>query len=300
MKRFIPIPGDLIIVESSEWYALKDGGRLRVCENVGWLEVGEEIYVAPRHQVNTFWGPDYGPPDGFKKIHMSTSGGPFKTVAMKDLEGLELIGEEDDTFWCWQDAPRANGGMDRKVRVALWRVRLLSDEHHRELKRYGLEAHRDVAEADSDPRHAKDLELVRSWSSGSIRLGCDFCSRRDFDYSWQLPTDWKNIHLYLGEWETHRGVCPECQQRLLDEVNPIVKQIIDRDCHVSTPCRDVVRHVISKLKSGYETYRSMSQADRDLLIEQVVRHHLGNLKEYIEVMSGSSRTLGKDRSNLPR
>lgn len=47
MKRFIPIPGDLIIVEFSEWYALKDCERLRVCENCEWMDIGEEIYVLP-------------------------------------------------------------------------------------------------------------------------------------------------------------------------------------------------------------------------------------------------------------
>lgn len=143
MKRFIPIPGDLIIVEFSEWYALKDGEKLRVCENAGWIDEGEEILVAPRHQVNTFWGPDYGPPDGIKQLHMSTSGGPFKTVRIKALEGLELIDEEDDRFWCWQDRPRANGGMDRIVTVALWRLALLVDDHYRNLKAHGCKTHRD-------------------------------------------------------------------------------------------------------------------------------------------------------------
>lgn len=143
MKRFIPIPGDLIIVDVSEWYAIKDGERLRVCESNQWMEVGEEISVAPRHQVNTFWGPSHGPPDGYKPLEMSTSGGPFKLVKIKELHGLELVGEEEDTFWCWQDRPRAHGGMDRKVAVALWRVSLLSDEHHRNLKAYGCKTHRD-------------------------------------------------------------------------------------------------------------------------------------------------------------
>lgn len=41
MKRFIPIPGDLIVVDLSEWYALKDGERLRVCEPFDWMETGE-------------------------------------------------------------------------------------------------------------------------------------------------------------------------------------------------------------------------------------------------------------------
>lgn len=143
MKRFIPIPGDLIIVEFSEWYALKDSEKLRVCENAGWIDEGEEILVAPRHQVNTFWGPDYGPPDGIKQLHMSTSGGPFKTVRVKALEGLQLIGEQEDTFWCWQDRPRAGGGQDWKAVVAVWQVAILPDDHYRNLRAHGCKTHRD-------------------------------------------------------------------------------------------------------------------------------------------------------------
>jgi hypothetical protein len=143
MKRFIPIPGDLIIVDFSEWYALKDGERLRVCENCDWIEVGEELYIAPRHQVSTFWGPDYGPPDGYKPMEMSTSGGPFKTIKINVLIGLELIGEEEDHFWCWHDRPRAAGNMDRIVKVALWRLPILPDAHYRNLKAHGCRTHRD-------------------------------------------------------------------------------------------------------------------------------------------------------------
>lgn len=146
MKRFIPHPGDLIIVDFSEWYALKDGEKLRVCENCEWIEVGEELYVAPRHQVKTFWGPDYGPPNGTTPMEMSTSGGPFKTVKLKVLEGLELIGEEDDLFWCWKDRPRGAGGMDRLVTVALWRLPVLPDSHYRELKAHGCPTHRERVE----------------------------------------------------------------------------------------------------------------------------------------------------------
>ena len=138
MKRFIPIPGDLIIVDFSEWYALKDGERLRVCENCQWIDVGEELYVAPRNQVTTFWGPDYGQPDGTSSMEMSTSGGPFKTIRIKDLERLELIGSETDTFWCWIDRPRAAGGMEdgsprggcslaasRSTRLSLSRIKVV-------------------------------------------------------------------------------------------------------------------------------------------------------------------------------
>ncbi len=141
--RTFPVPGDVIIVEFSEWYALKDGERLRVCENPAWIVQGEEIFVAPRHQVNTFWGPSFGPPDGTSPMKMDTSGGPFKTVKIKALEGLELLGEEEDRFWHWRDKPCAGGGVDRLVSVSLWRVALLPDAHYRNLKAYGCKTHRD-------------------------------------------------------------------------------------------------------------------------------------------------------------
>ena len=143
MKRFIPVPGDLIIVDFSEWYALKDGEKLRVCEHGHCIEVGEELRVAPRHQVGTFWGPDDGssdePSDGF----MSTSGGPFMTLRIKELEGLALIGQADDEFWCWKDTSRPGGGIPRTVTVALWRLPILPDEHYRNLKAHGCPTHRD-------------------------------------------------------------------------------------------------------------------------------------------------------------
>ena len=143
MKRFVPIPGDLIIVEFSEWYALKDGEKLRVCENCEWMDIGEELYVAPRQQVKTFWGPDFGHPDGRKPERMSTSGGPFKTIKINELVGIELIGTEEDLFWHWQDRPRAAGGMDRIVEVAVWRLPILPDDHYRNMKAHGCKTFRD-------------------------------------------------------------------------------------------------------------------------------------------------------------
>jgi hypothetical protein len=143
MRRFIPIPGDLIIVEVSEWYALKDSEKLRVCENYDWDKIGEELRVAPRTQVSTFWGPGSGKPNGRNPWIMSTSGGPFKTVKIRELEGLALIGSESDQFWHWEDTPRAGGGVDHRVEVALWRLPLLADEHHRRLKEFGCKTFRD-------------------------------------------------------------------------------------------------------------------------------------------------------------
>ena len=131
MNRVFPKPGDLILVTRSEWYALKDGEWLRVCEKPGWMKAGEEVYVAPRQQVRTFWGPDNGPPDGIKPERMSTSGGPFKTVPIEELEGLKHGGSGIDVFWCWVDYPRAGGGMERPVTVAIWRCQLLVNHHHR-------------------------------------------------------------------------------------------------------------------------------------------------------------------------
>jgi hypothetical protein len=136
-KKF-PIPGDLIIVDKSAWYGLSDGGKLRVCEGGGWFEEGAKIRTAPRAQVNTFWGPDHGPPDGIKPEHMSTSGGPFKSIPLEELEGIELIGTEVDRFWCWVDRPRAAGGMDRMVEINLWRLPLLIDAHYRNCLAYGI------------------------------------------------------------------------------------------------------------------------------------------------------------------
>ena len=155
MKRFVPVPGDLIIVEFSEWYALRDGEKLRVCENCEWIDVGEELYVAPRSQVNTFWGPDYGQPDGRSPEVMSTSGGPFTTIKIKDLDGLKLVGEETDTFWCWVDRPRAKGGMDRHITVAVWTLPILPDSHYRELMKHGCPTHRDRVETTSSDGEVK-------------------------------------------------------------------------------------------------------------------------------------------------
>lgn len=66
---------------------------------------------------------------------------------------------------------------------------------------------------------------------GRIRLGCISCSREDYDGIDELPDDWIDVdelqsfeqsfrHGRAGHgdvsivfWETHLGVCPECQRR---------------------------------------------------------------------------------------
>ena len=69
-------------------------------------------------------------------------------------------------------------------------------------------------------------------------------------------------------------------------VHPIVRQIIDRDCHVSMRNRAVIRHVISRLKDGYLTFRALQREDRKELMRQCVRVHRENWELYRDVMSG--------------
>lgn len=72
-------------------------------------------------------------------------------------------------------------------------------------------------------------------------------------------------------------------------VHPIVRQIIDRDCHVSMSHREVVRHVISRLRNGRETFRALAKADRRRLIEDCIQVHRENWALYCEVMRGTPR-----------
>lgn len=69
-------------------------------------------------------------------------------------------------------------------------------------------------------------------------------------------------------------------------IHPIVRQIIDRDCHVSLTNREVMRHVISKLKAGYRTYRAMPKRDRHELLRQCIACHQANWRLYVDVMRG--------------
>lgn len=75
-------------------------------------------------------------------------------------------------------------------------------------------------------------------------------------------------------------------------IHPIVRQIIDRDCHVSLTHREVIRHVISKLKGGYPTFRAMPKRDRRELVRQCIARQRENWRLYVDVMQG---TLGRPR-----
>lgn len=72
----------------------------------------------------------------------------------------------------------------------------------------------------------------------------------------------------------------------MSDIHPIVKQIIDRDCHVWMSGREVVRHVISKLREGFRTFRALSRADRRQLVSDCLEHHRVNCQLYVDVMSG--------------
>lgn len=67
-------------------------------------------------------------------------------------------------------------------------------------------------------------------------------------------------------------------------VHPIVRQIIDRDCHVCLTHRQVIRHVVARLKDGYETFRSLPRHERRDLMRQCIARHDENRRLYAEVM----------------
>ncbi|TWT48938.1 hypothetical protein [Botrimarina hoheduenensis] len=68
------------------------------------------------------------------------------------------------------------------------------------------------------------------------------------------------------------------------DAHPIVRQIIDRDCHVAESERAVVRHVIGKLADGYQTFRELPKAERRRFIQGCLDVHHANRAEYEAVM----------------
>jgi len=88
------------------------------------------------------------------------------------------------------------------------------------------------------------------------------------------------------------GSMPEMSQVTYDglqekkyDAHPIVRQIIDRDCHVAISTRAVVEHVISKLRNGYQTFMSMPPAGRRGFLRQCIDIHQANRAEYQDVMN---------------
>ena len=71
-------------------------------------------------------------------------------------------------------------------------------------------------------------------------------------------------------------------------IDPIVRQIIDRDCHVAISNRAVIRHVISKFRDGLDTFRQRPKAERRDLMRQCIARHRQNREQYVNVMGGWS------------
>lgn len=71
-------------------------------------------------------------------------------------------------------------------------------------------------------------------------------------------------------------------------IDPIVRQIINRDCHVSCTEREVILHVISKLKGGMHYFRSLPDAHRRDLVRQCREHRKANFIDYYRVMKGGA------------
>lgn len=78
------------------------------------------------------------------------------------------------------------------------------------------------------------------------------------------------------------------------DVHPIVAQIINRDCHVGTSYRSVIRHVISKLRHGRKTFRSMPKENRRMLMRECIQQHRENRELYRAVMYPSYKPLDQD------
>lgn len=76
---------------------------------------------------------------------------------------------------------------------------------------------------------------------------------------------------------------PNKQPKKLD-VHPIIRQIINRDCHVAWSNRQVILHVVSKLREGSKTFHSMPRTDRRQFIEQCIQQHRENRELYRAVM----------------
>ncbi len=77
-------------------------------------------------------------------------------------------------------------------------------------------------------------------------------------------------------------------------MHPILKQIIDRDCHVGISNRQVMKHVISRLKHGWHTFRQMPREGRKDLLRQCAERHGQNRQEYIAVMYPNYNSIAEE------
>ena len=67
-------------------------------------------------------------PLGHFLLRPHTTGGPFRTLQITDLEELEYRGRGIDVFWCWRGAPQEGQRRDRPLKVGLWSCGRLRSE----------------------------------------------------------------------------------------------------------------------------------------------------------------------------
>ena len=65
--------------------------------------------------------------------------------------------------------------------------------------------------------------------------------------------------------------------------HPIIRQIVNRDCHVGTPYRKVVRHVASRLNGGWKTFKGLNRNDRRVFICECCEIHLENRQLFLDM-----------------
>ena len=75
----------------------------------------------------------------------------------------------------------------------------------------------------------------------------------------------------------------------------IISMIVDRDCHVSMTNREVIYHVVSRLRKGRDTFWSMPKKDRRRLMKECIKVHNANRKLYGMVVSGQFTTRRRKR-----
>ena len=65
----------------------------------------------------------------------------------------------------------------------------------------------------------------------------------------------------------------------------MIHMLVSR-CHVADSNRAVIRYVISRLKNGYATYKSLPRAARRELMAAVIECHTENRALYDAVVTG--------------
>ena len=65
----------------------------------------------------------------------------------------------------------------------------------------------------------------------------------------------------------------------------IIRNIVGR-CHVGDTNREVIRYVISRMKHGYQTFKTLPREQRKDFLRQIVQDHKDNRELYSYVMRG--------------